>query len=184
MVELKREIIKYGKRVVREGLCTSFFGNISIRDSNKIYITATGTILDELEYSDIKVCDIDLEKCECASSEYVVHRNIYLKSSSIKAVLHTHSFYSLFLSEANISGIDIYEFSSVIGNIGFVEGESGSVELAEKVGCSVKNYDIVIVKNHGVFGWGDSLKEAYIKISALEYYAKLMFYKNYEGRKI
>ncbi|MGA1861813.1 class II aldolase/adducin family protein [Deferribacter thermophilus] len=177
MEKLKQEIIKYGKKVVKEGLCISFFGNISVRSGNKVYITATGTILDDLDLDDIKECKIDSRECKGASSELKVHQMIYKKNSDIQAVLHTHSFYTLLLNEEDKERIMKYEFGEFIGDFTIVDGKSGSDELATRVSDCVNDYGLVIVRDHGVFSWGNSLKDAYIKISGLEYYSKLEFYK-------
>ncbi|KAA0258442.1 hypothetical protein FHQ18_04595 [Deferribacter autotrophicus] len=178
MENLKKEIIKFGKKVVGEGLCTSFFGNISVRTNNKILITATGTMLDELDDSKIIVCDLNEDKCENASSELIVHKNIYLKNDNIKAILHTHSFYSVLMAslEEELS-FDEYEFGEIIGEIKIVEGKSGSMKLAENIGKVVTSTNIVVVRNHGVFGWGNNLAECFIRVSALEFYSKMKFYK-------
>ncbi|MGA1846827.1 class II aldolase/adducin family protein [Deferribacter abyssi] len=178
MESLKKEIIKFGKKVVEKGLCTSFFGNISIRTGDKVLITATGTMLDELDNNKIIVCNLKEDKCEKASSELIVHKTIYSKNINFNAIIHTHSFYSVLLSSLDEDlNLDEYEFGDIIGEIKIVEGKSGSLKLAENIGRVALSTYIVIVRNHGVFCWGSTLTECFIRISALEFYAKMKFYK-------
>ncbi|HOV52306.1 MAG TPA: class II aldolase/adducin family protein, partial [Methanothrix sp.] len=93
------EIARFGRKVIASGLTSSRFGNISILQGDKILITCTGSMLDELDPSQIVAVDL---KCQCdldkiASSETCVHRAIY-QSSSCGAVIHTHSPYAVALS--------------------------------------------------------------------------------------
>ncbi|VVB68336.1 Uncharacterised protein [uncultured archaeon] len=46
-----QEIARFGKKVVAAGLTNSRFGNISICSGEKIHITCTGSMLDELDQS-------------------------------------------------------------------------------------------------------------------------------------
>ena len=57
----------------------SYFGNISYRDGNTIYISQTGSSLDDLAGC-IDPCPVDGSTCAAitASSEYSAHRDIYL----------------------------------------------------------------------------------------------------------
>ena len=44
-----QEIARFGKKLVISGLTSSRFGNISLLEGDKIFITCTGSMLDELE---------------------------------------------------------------------------------------------------------------------------------------
>lgn len=44
-----QELIKYGKKIVEAGLAHSHFGNVSKRIGDRILISTTGSMLDELE---------------------------------------------------------------------------------------------------------------------------------------
>ena len=102
------EIAQFGKKIVSSGLTSSRFGNISILRDGRIFITATGSMLDELDSS--TVIDVDLKQpCEddkMASIETCVHRAIYLGTGNT-AIIHTHSPYAVALSmlEADLNSL-------------------------------------------------------------------------------
>ncbi|HON15841.1 MAG TPA: class II aldolase/adducin family protein [Spirochaetota bacterium] len=91
-------IIEAGSLTVESGLVDSFFGNISCLFENTIYISQTGSSLDELE-GYIDPCPIDNSKTNAitASSEFSTHRAIYLKKK-FNAILHGHPKFSVIYS--------------------------------------------------------------------------------------
>jgi L-fuculose-phosphate aldolase len=87
-----QEIARFGKKLVISGLTSSRFGNISLLEGDKIIITCTGSMLDELE--ERLVVEVDLSRpCDqdkIASSETCVHRAVY-QSTINKARAETTS---------------------------------------------------------------------------------------------
>ena len=79
-----QEIARFGKKVVSSGLTSSRFGNISLLQGEKIFITCTGSMLDELDES--QVVEVDLtgpcDQDKIASSETCVHRAIYQSTAA------------------------------------------------------------------------------------------------------
>ena len=53
-----QEISRLGKKLIQAGLTSSRFGNISLLDGDKILITCTGSMLDELDESQIVRVDL------------------------------------------------------------------------------------------------------------------------------
>ncbi|ADR19386.1 class II aldolase/adducin family protein [Calditerrivibrio nitroreducens] len=177
---VKKDIIKFGKKIVEQKLATSFFGNLSIKVSDELFITKTGTMLDELSEDDIVKVNL-FEKGEfdsVASSELIVHRMIYQKTSA-NAVMHTHSLYSILMGNTAFDylKIDTGEALPFLNTIPIVQGKSGSEELALTVSNALENFNLVIVKDHGVFAKGENLKSCFIYISALEHYCKYIYLK-------
>jgi len=164
----------YGKKCVDEGLTTSFFGNISLIQSDLLYITASGAMLDNLRREDIVQLNIKKESFadKKASSELCVHRKIYEKTS-FKSIIHAHSMYTVILAKykSHLS-FQLAEVLPFLSCVPVVEGRSGSLQLAENVASASRKSSLVVVREHGVFALASSLKEAYIRISALEYVSK------------
>src|SRR5665647_2142066 len=123
-----QEIAKFGKKVVETGLTSSRFGNIRLCQGEKIFITCTGSMLDELDQS--SVVEVDLNSpCawdKVASSETCVHRAIY-QSTSIKALIHTHSPYAVALSLLERDSIEPLDGEGILflGAMPIVEGHFG-----------------------------------------------------------
>ncbi|TYB34382.1 MAG: fuculose phosphate aldolase [Flexistipes sinusarabici] len=173
-MRIEDQFVFYGKKCVDEGMTTSFFGNISLLQGDLLYITASGAMLDNLDRDDILQLNVKKKSSvdKSASSELCVHRKIY-ERTSFKGIIHAHSMYTVILAKY-ISQLtfQLAEVLPFLDCIPVVEGRSGSLQLAEEVAAAAENSCLVVVKEHGVFAQASSLKEAYVRISALEYVSK------------
>lgn len=93
-----RAVIEAGRVTVEHHLVDSFFGNVSYRHGDTLYISQTGSSLDELEGC-IDPCPLDESSCAgiTASSEFTAHRQIVL-NTGMNAILHGHPKFSVILS--------------------------------------------------------------------------------------
>lgn len=93
-----RALCEAGRKTVEYHLVDSFFGNISYRYGDTLYISQTGSSLDELEGC-IDPCPLDGSSCAgvTASSELIAHRAIIL-GTGVNAILHGHPKFSVILS--------------------------------------------------------------------------------------
>ncbi len=93
-----RALCEAGRKTVEYHLVDSFFGNISYRYGDTLYISQTGSSLDELEGC-IDPCPLDGSSCAgvTASSELIAHREIVLRTGA-NAILHGHPKFSVILS--------------------------------------------------------------------------------------
>jgi len=93
-----RAVIEAGRVTVEYHLVDSFFGNVSYRHGDTLYISQTGSSLDELEGC-IDPCPLDESSCAgiTASSEFTAHRQIVL-NTGMNAILHGHPKFSVILS--------------------------------------------------------------------------------------
>jgi len=91
-------MIETGKLTIESGMVDSFFGNISYRLGDTIYISQTGSSLDELEGC-IDPCPIDnsTSNAVTASSEFSAHKSVY-QTTDKRAILHGHPKYSVITS--------------------------------------------------------------------------------------
>ncbi len=96
--EIINAIVEAGKLVIHSRLVDSHFGNISYCHDGKIYISQTGSSLDELEGT-IDICPLDNSTCNAitASSEFSAHKSIYNLSSNL-AILHGHPKFAVIMS--------------------------------------------------------------------------------------
>jgi len=186
IVELKKEMINYGKKSVFSGLTYANLGNMSSRISDKVIITKTGTDLSDLDFDSFISVDLfDVGKGnERASVELNVHREIY-KATFWKAILHVHSPFcsalSLCFSE-KIKPVDL-EGVKFLEDIPVVEGVSGTLELGKRLGNVLKRKKVAVNKGHGLFACGGDFKEAFINASIAEHSAKLIYiYKTFNEK--
>lgn len=175
-----QEISKYGRKLVEHGLVESNFGNISIRAGDRMLITRTGAALDEITSN--SVVEIDIQETSSldiiASSEAVVHREIYRQTSSL-AIIHAHSTYAVVESllagpEGRVSPIDS-EGQYFLGEIPVVGGGIGSCELARNLANALSRHRGAIVYSHGTFAVGRTLEDAYIVTTQLEHSCKVKY---------
>jgi L-fuculose-phosphate aldolase len=173
-----QEISRFGKKAVFSGLTSSRFGNISLVQGDKIFITCTGSMLDELNES--QVVEVDLRvPCEMdkvASSETCVHRAVY-QSTKNKAIIHTHSPYAVALSlmeQERIMPLDS-EGMIFLGAVPIVEGVFGTDELARATSFALQNHKACIARGHGVFAAGKSLNDAYTTACMAEHSSQVRY---------
>jgi len=143
------------------GLVDSYFGNISYRLDQTIYISQTGSSLDELAGC-IDPCPLDDSSCAgiTASSELVAHEEIY-RNTANRAILHGHPKFAVILS------MDCSDFDCInrgrchikcskerlIEDIPIVPGEvgTGPTGLCHTLPPAIQGRRGVIVWGHGLF---------------------------------
>lgn len=153
-------IIEAGRRIVAAGLVDACFGNISLRMDNTLYISKTGSFLDDLE-GYIAACHMDDFECtgQRPSSEYPAHLAIY-RSMDVTGVLHGHPLFSVIMSmdcriDCDHRG-DCHRacpHERYIRDIPIVSGETGGgpFGLYKTVPGVIKEGKGAIVYGHGVF---------------------------------
>jgi L-fuculose-phosphate aldolase len=171
MLYYKLKIIKAGQLLFKEGLVDARAGNLSVRLDGRVLITRTGRHVGELSLEDIIELPLYGESVleKRASSEWVVHKEIYLQTSH-RAVVHAHPPKAVILSMSldHIEPIDS-EGKALLGSIKVLpDYPSGSLELARAVSEELKNSKLVVVRGHGVFSVGNDPLEGYSLISVLE----------------
>ena len=174
-----KAILQAGKLVVDYKLVDSYFGNISYFLNNIIYISQTGSSMDELE-SCIDPCPIDNSSCAgiTASSEFSAHKQVYLNTGN-KAVLHGHPKFSVILSldcdlkDCKFRGECHIKCTKnrTVNDIPIVPGEVGTGEygLCNTMPKAIKGKRGVIVYGHGLFTTGkNDFNEAFNNLLQIE----------------
>lgn len=178
--ELKSKLIEYGKLAGVKGFTPGFSGNLSARCGDKIIITATGTANGYLKEDDFAVIDFEgnvVEGSKRPSSEKMLHVKFYELRPEINYIFHVHSPY---LTSFAASGMEMDE--NVLAEIVYCFGKiplakyalPGSAELVENTSLYFKDYDVVLMANHGVIVGDRDLEQAYLKLELCEAYAKTL----------
>jgi ribulose-5-phosphate 4-epimerase/fuculose-1-phosphate aldolase len=154
-----------GKMTVDFKLVDSYFGNISCRLGDILYISQTGSSLDDLSGC-IDPCSMDGKSCAAitASSELSAHMNI-IEKTGCRAILHGHPRFSVILSmdcdvDGCVGGDACYVTCSherdVLG-IPIVPGEvgTGPFGLCNTVPRALEKSPGAIVYGHGLFTVSD-----------------------------
>lgn len=177
----EKEIADTMRRVYERGLTTSLGGNISMRLGSVMLITPSS--LDKASLGDEDIAKVDIESgknltpCLKLSIESEMHRLIYLKRPTCKAVIHAHPvFSSLFSASEEEIRTDIiaesyYQLGRVVKTPYAI---MGSRELAEKVSDDASSCCAVLLERHGVLSVSDkSLLEALERLECLENAARM-----------
>ncbi len=167
-----------GRAVVDHHLVDSFFGNISYIANDCIYISQTGSSLDELEGCIDKVPFAGTSSVGItASSELSAHKNIY-RATGLNAILHGHPKFAVIMSmdcvrkdcDRELCYKACPEQRSVRG-IPIVSGEigTGAAALMHTVPEALLEDRGVIVYGHGVFtACRDDFGKAFAQLQAVE----------------
>ncbi|MCD4743065.1 MAG: class II aldolase/adducin family protein [Desulfobacteraceae bacterium] len=160
--DVYKAISEAGRIVVDYHLVDSFFGNVSYKQNNILYISQTGSSLDELAGC-VDPCPLDDSACSSitASSEFSAHKEIVLNNPDIKGLLHGHPKFTVIMSmycekeDCTLLGQCHIKCPEIrhICNIPIVCGEVGTgvYGLCNTLPKAIKGKKAVIVYGHGVF---------------------------------
>jgi ribulose-5-phosphate 4-epimerase/fuculose-1-phosphate aldolase len=159
--DILAEIAAVGRYTVERGLVDSFFGNISARCGDTIYISQTAASLDELAGCiDPVPADNSTTAGITASSELLAHRRIY-EGSDAKVILHGHPRFSVVMSmlceEGDCPVTDCWKDCPkvrLLGDVPVVAGEIGAGGLARRVPLVIAGPGKALVYGHGLFTIG------------------------------
>lgn len=179
--ELKSEIIEYGKLLGGKNYSPGTSGNISMRFEDKILITSSGSANSFLNKYDIVLIDFDgnlVEGNKKPSSEKMLHASFYWQRADVNCIIHVHSPYlSTFACmrkalDEPVMAENVFYFGQIpLANYGLPSSD----DLVEKTSIYFKDYDVVMLANHGVIAGADSMKNAYLKLELAESYAQVVF---------
>lgn len=185
--ELKKELIEYGKLAGVKNFTPGFSGNLSARCGDKILITATGTANGYLSEDDFALIDFDGNKIEGdkkPSSEKMLHVEFYRQREDINYIFHVHSPYLTAFSAAG-KALDKNILAEIVYCFDYIPlaeyALPGSKELVENTSKFFKDFDVVLMANHGVIVGGKDVKDAYLKLELCEAYAQTVLFSNLLG---
>lgn len=183
-----RAVIEVGRVTVDYHLVDSFFGNVSYRYGDTLYITQTGSSLDELEGC-IDPCPLDGSSCAgiTASSELTAHREIVV-NTGMNAVLHGHPKFSVILSmDCQKENCELLgqchtrcREARFIEDIPIVPGEvgTGPYGLCNTLPPAMQDRRGVIVYGHGLFTVArDDFNEAFANLLDIEKMCRKLYFE-------
>ncbi|GAC1546619.1 MAG: L-ribulose-5-phosphate 4-epimerase [Herpetosiphon sp.] len=166
--QLKNQVWKLHLELPKNDLVKWTGGNISARDpeSGLIVIKPSGVLYDDLRPEDHVVLNLEgdiLEGSLKPSSDTASHLYIYRHRPDVNGVVHTHSPYATAFAAVN-KPIPVYltaiadEFGGPIPCAGFalIGSEAIGKQVLDHIGKSVA----VLLKNHGVFTIGPTVRNA------------------------
>jgi L-fuculose-phosphate aldolase len=173
--DAREQLVRYGGRLVADGLAVGAAGNLSMRVGDLIAITPSGIGYDELTPADICVVTLDgdeVEAAETPSTELPMHLAVYAATDA-QAVVHTHSAEVVALSATCTELPAVHYAITNLGGPVRVAGyvRFGSVALADAAVAALAGRQAAILQNHGAICYGATLPAAYNRAVLLEWLA-------------
>ncbi len=179
--DIRHELCDYSARLKQRGLTSATGGNVSYRVGDDMWISPTGCVMDELEVEDwVKVNIITGEAYPHKfrpSSEIVLHREVFLARPDVLSIMHSHPPHVIALS---LLGIEIQPLGSEapisLGErIPLIPYEiPTSPMLGKAVAQYARDFNVMVLENHGLVTLGKSNREAYNRTELTEEIAKIM----------
>lgn len=184
--EARAAILDIGRRMYGRGFVAANDGNISIRvGEDAIWTTPTGVskgFMNEEDLVKIDLCGNVIEGKLKPSSEIKMHLRVYRENENVTAVTHAHP---PIATSFAIAGIPLDEAILTEGviTLGVIPvakyAMPGTEEVPESIAEYVKDYNGVLLANHGALSWGDSVYQAFYRLETIEYYAKIVMYTKF-----
>ncbi|MBI5419639.1 MAG: class II aldolase/adducin family protein [Deltaproteobacteria bacterium] len=183
--EVLEEVAAVGRYTVERGLVDSFFGNISCRVGDVIYISQTAASLDELPG---RIDPVPMDNSSTtgitASSELLAHRRIY-EASGARTILHGHPKFAVAMSmlceEKDCPIRDCWKDCDrvrLLGDTPVVAGEIGAGGLARRVPPVIALPGKALVYGHGVFTTGrEGFAEAFQAMVDVENWCREEYFR-------
>ena len=180
MEKIIKDLIKYGKRAGKKNFTPGMSGNFSARYGNNIIITTSGSANGYLKEDDFVVIDFEgnvVQGNKKPSSEKMLHVEFYKMRPDVNYILHVHAPYLSSFASAGLAldepimAENVYYF----GHIPLAEyGLPSSKDLVDKTSKYFKNFDAVLMANHGFIVGDSTLENAYLKLELAESYAQVV----------
>ncbi len=181
MHRMKQEICEIGQRVYNKGFAAANDGNISVRVSeNEVLCTPTMHSKGFLKPDDI--CTVDMKGNQIAgrkkrSSEALLHLEIYKQRSDLKSVVHCHPPHATAFAVARepIPQCVLPEVEIFIGDVPITKYETpGAQAFADTIIPYVNKTNVIVLANHGVVSYGETVERAYWWTEVLDAYCRIL----------
>ena len=186
----RREIVRFGRMLCEGGFVAATDGNLSVRlEANRILVTPTCASKGRMRPSDMVIVDLDgklLSGKRAVTSELGMHLLIYRLRADVKAIVHAHPPTATGFAAAGM-GLTEPLVSEVVMGLGSIPlaryGTPGTSELTQSLEPYVPNYDAILMSNHGVVAYGETIEQAYMRMETVEHFAKIALVTHLLGRQ-
>ena len=171
MNKLKKEVIKYSKKLNSTNLSTLRSGNISVRAKKEgvegFFITPSGRKYSSLKPDDIVFVSLkgvfDKKKGK-PSSEWRFHQDIYVNKKEAKAIVHAHSTCATAVS-THQKNIPAFHYMVAVAGGEDIKCSKyatfGTKNLSNNITKALKNRKACLIANHGQVAFEDNLESAF-----------------------
>ncbi|MGA2276963.1 MAG: class II aldolase/adducin family protein [Terracidiphilus sp.] len=188
---LREEIILVGRKLWEREYVDGNGGNISVRLGEK-YLLCTPTMMSKRDMAPADICLSDMDGTILAgdrmrTSEVLLHLAIYKANARARAVVHCHPPHSTaFAMTGTLPPIGlISEYETSIGPAALAPYETpGTQAFAETVLPFVAEHNTILLSNHGIVCWSDTVTHAEWLVETFETYCKTYLIAQHIGRPL
>lgn len=185
----RKDIVRFGEMIHRQCLVSATDGNISVRlNDHTILATPSGVSKGMMQPDQMVIVDMQGKRLSGkmeVSSEIAMHLTIYRMRPDVNSVVHAHPPTATGFAACGMA-LDEPICSEVIITLGAVPlaeyATTGTPELSDSLMPYIPDYDAILMANHGVVTYGRDLMAAFLKMEAVEHFAKIMLTAQQLGR--
>ncbi len=179
--KIKQEICDIGDRLYKKSFAAANDGNISYRiGENEVICTPTMITKGFMKPEDL--CVVDLEGNQLSgrrkrTSEIMLHLAIMKELPEVKSVVHCHPPHATAFGIARepVPQCVMPESEIFIGDVPIAPyAIPGSQEFANTVLPFVHRANVIILANHGVVSYGETVEKAYWWTEILDSYCRIL----------
>lgn len=188
---VKGLICDIGRRMWERGYVDGNSGNLTVRVGDNL-VLCTPTLVSKGFMRPEHICLVDLEGNQKAgqfrpAGEVSAHLGIMKRQPKARACCYAHPPHATAYAVAKVTPptclIPNAEVS--VGVIGKAAYETpGSPESAKAVGEAAVDHQAVLIENHGVVTWGNSIEDAYWKMENTDAYCKTVLIASMLGKEL
>lgn len=181
--EAKNAILDIGKRMYAKGFVAANDGNISCKAGpDTIWTTCTNVSKGFMTQDMLVKMTLDgkiLMGSRKPSSEVKMHIRVYNENPDVMAVTHAHPpvATSFAIAGVNLDKAILPEAVVQLGTVPVAQYATPSTqEVPDSIAPYCKDYNGVLLANHGALTWGKDVYQAYHRLESVEYYATVLMY--------
>ena len=186
----RNQVVQFGKMLHQRGYVAATDGNLSVRlNSHRILATPTAMSKGAMRPADLVIVDLNGRRISGrheASTEIAMHLLIYKLRPDVRAVVHAHPPTATGFAAAGMALDEplVCELVIGLGSIPLARyGTPGTTELSESLEPLIPQYDAILMSNHGVVTYADTLHHAYMKMETVEHFAQIALVTHILGRQ-
>ncbi len=166
MIEVE-QVIKYAKMLNFKNLSALRSGNISVRYKNGFFITPSGVKYSQLQTEDVVFVSLDGNfdsLKQRPSSEWRIHKDIYVNKKEANAVVHAHSTHATAVS-AHGKSIPAFHYMVALAGGDDIKcaeyATFGTEELSKNILEALDKRKACLMSNHGQVVFDTNLEKAF-----------------------
>ncbi len=177
--KLRAQLVEYSGRLHQRGWVANHDGNLSARLPEGRFL-ATPTAYSKAEVTPDSLVVVDAAGAVVAGrqrvfSEIGIHLALYAARPDVAAVVHAHSPHATALAACG-RGLEVFLPEAVVSlgpAVPLVPLAAPGPAAVAALTPFAPLYDAVLVAGNGLFAWGDSVEQAYLRAELVEHLCRI-----------